>query len=103
MPTVPFTVQTTTVFRDWLARLRDERARNLVLARMVRLAAGNAGDARSVGEGVSELRIHHGPGYRLYFTRHGPALVLLLVGGDKASQGADIRRAQDMVKELKDG
>ena len=103
MPTTPVTVQTTTVFRDWLGRLRDERARDAILARMFRLADGNVGDARSVGHGVSELRIHYGPGYRLYFTRRGKTLVLLLVGGDKASQEADIRRAQDMVKEMKDG
>ena len=99
----PVTVQTTSVFRDWLGRLRDERARNLVLARMFRLGEGNFGDTRPVGEGVSELRIHYGPGYRLYFTKRGHTLVLLLVGGDKGSQKNDIRRAQELAKELKDG
>jgi len=70
---------------------------------MDRLAEGNPGDVRPVGGGVSEMRIHYGPGYRVYFTRRGSTIVLLLVGGDKASQSADIRRAQEMIKEMKDG
>ena len=69
-------------------------------ARIARLADGNPGDVRPVGEGVSELRIDYGPGYRVYYTKHGDAWVLLLCGGDKASQRADIKAAQALVKEL---
>jgi len=97
------TVNATAAFRDWLDGLRDWRARVAVTSRMDRLAEGNPGDVRPVGGGVSEMRIHYGPGYRVYFTRRGSTIVLLLVGGDKASQSADIRRAQEMIKEMKDG
>jgi putative addiction module killer protein len=74
----------------------------MIAVRIDRLAFGHAGDARPVGGGVSELRIDHGPGYRVYFTRRGKFLVMLLCGGDKASQRADIKRAQAMLKELED-
>jgi putative addiction module killer protein len=69
--------------------------------RIERLEGGNAGDVKSVGEGVSELRIDYGPGYRLYFTKYGRAVVLLLCGGDKSTQARDIDRAKAMVEELK--
>jgi putative addiction module killer protein len=81
-------------FREWLEGLRDREARARIRARLGRIRLGNLGDAKSVGQGVSELRIHHGPGYRIYFGRDGEALVLLLLGGDKSTQDADIRRAQ---------
>ena len=102
MPTTRVTVNATTAFREWLDSLRDWRARVAITARMDRLAEGNPGDVRPDGGGVSEMRIHYGPGYRVYFTRRGATVVLLIVGGDKAGQPADIRRAQDMVKEMKD-
>ena len=93
-------VRKTDVYVRWLDTLRDERARARVLARVERLLTGNAGDARPVGGGVSELRIDYGPGYRVYFVRRGQALVILLAGGDKGSQKADIRRALILARNL---
>ena len=93
-------VRKTDVYVRWLNTLRDERARARVLARVERLLTGNAGDARPVGGGVSELRIDYGPGYRVYFVRRGQALVVLLAGGDKGSQKADIRRALILARNL---
>lgn len=92
--------QKTDVYVSWLDGLRDERARARVLVRVERLLAGNAGDVRPVGEGVSELRIDYGPGYRVYFVRRGQALVILLAGGDKGSQAADIRKALALARNL---
>jgi len=80
-------------FDVWFAALRDRRAKASILARIDRLARGNPGDVRPVGSGVSEMRIDHGPGYRVYLTRRGSVVALLLCGGDKRSQAADIRRA----------
>ena len=80
-------------FDAGLAGLRDRVAKKRIVARLARLANGNAGDVRAVGEGVSELRIDHGPGYRVYFIARGPALVVVLGGGDKSSQRADIANA----------
>lgn len=90
-------VHQTRTYARWFASLRDERAKARVLARVRRLSFGNFGDAKSVGGGVSELRIDYGPGYRLYFARRGTALVLLLTGGDKARQWADIAEARDLA------
>lgn len=87
-------VQATEDFDRWLRRLRDTRARALIAERIQRLANGLPGDIKPVGGGVSELRVHHGPGYRVYFTRRGRQLVILLCAGDKDSQGMDIQRAQ---------
>ena len=81
-------------FREWLAELRDKRAAARVQARLERLRVGNFGDAKSVGKGVSELRVSYGPGYRVYYARHGEMVVVLLCGGDKSSQPGDIRDAQ---------
>jgi putative addiction module killer protein len=89
----------TEVFRRWRLRLRDDRVRALIASRLDRLAYGHVGDARSVGDGVSELRIHHGPGYRVYFARRAGAVILLLCGGDKGSQAKDIRRAKQLLSE----
>ena len=80
--------------------LRDVRARARVLVRVERLAAGNPGDVRPVGEGVSELRIDHGPGYRVYFKRQGRTVVVLLAGGDKRTQSADIETALRLAPNL---
>ena len=80
---------------DWLQALRDMRARALIEVRLRRVSAGNFGDCKTVGEGVSELRVDIGPGYRVYHARHGQTLVILLCGGNKASQQNDINRAKD--------
>ena len=93
-------VRQTDEYARWFARLRDPQARFRILARIRRLSLGNPGDVRSVGEGVLELRIDSGPGHRVYFRRHGPALVILLVGGDKSSQDRDIVRAKQLARGL---
>jgi putative addiction module killer protein len=93
------TLKQTETFRLWERRLRDRRARTLIAARLLRLAEGLAGDVAPVGEGVSELRIHYGPGYRVYFQQRGAAIVVLLCGGDKASQSRDIARAKRLAQE----
>jgi putative addiction module killer protein len=90
----------TETFRRWRTRLKDERARVLIASRLDRLAFGNAGDVGPVGQGISELRIDHGPGYRVYFQRRGDAIVLLLCGGDKSTQTKDIKTAKRLAKEL---
>lgn len=95
-----FEVRKTEIFAEWLDRLEDIRARARVLVRIERLASGNPGDVKPVGGGVSEMRIDYGPGYRVYYTRSGRALVVLLVGGDKATQNADIKRAIDLARKL---
>jgi putative addiction module killer protein len=96
------TIRRTDEFLSWLKNLRDVTARAKILQRIDRLALGNPGDAAPVGEGVSELRIHHGAGYRVYFIRRGEEVVLLLCGGDKSSQPSDIARAKRLLAELED-
>lgn len=86
-------VQTTRKFDGWLAALRDREAAAIIVARIFRLRRGLVGDVKHIGSGVSELRINHGPGYRLYFTRRGKALILLLCGGDKSTQSSDMKVA----------
>lgn len=97
-----FEIIKTEVFERWLLGLKDRSARIRVLVRIDRLADGNPGDSKPVRDGISELRIDHGPGYRVYFTRRGPVVIVLLVGGDKRSQDADIERAIAMAKDWKD-
>ena len=92
----------TEVFSDWLDGLRDRNARAQVEKRITRLAYGHPGDVVPVGEGVSEMRIHYGPGYRVYFTRHGDELIILLAGGDKGSQRDDINLALTLAREIKE-
>lgn len=93
-------VRRTTVFANWLDALVDRRARARILIRIDRLELGNFGDVKFF-EGVGELRIDYGPGYRVYFVRRGSSIVVLLCGGDKSSQRQDIRIALAMAKELK--
>ncbi len=93
-------IRKTDVYVKWLDGLRDIRARARVLARVERLAAGNPGDAEPVGEGVSELRINYGPGYRVYYKQQGRELVILLAGGDKSSQSTDIKAALRLARNL---
>ena len=93
-------VRKTEAYAQWLDGLRDVRARARVLVRVERLAAGNPGDVRSVGEGVSELRIDYGPGYRVYFKKRGRMIVVLLVGGDKRTQSRDVRTALRLARNL---
>lgn len=90
----------TEAFRKWRARLKDERVRALIASRLDRLAFGHAGDAEPVGQGISELRIHYGPGYRIYFQRRGNTIVILLCGGTKSGQARDIELAKCLAKEL---
>lgn len=84
----------TETFRKWERKLRDQKARAAIAARLFRLASGLAGDVSPVGDGVSELRIHHGPGYRVYFQQRGEEIVVLLCGGDKSTQERDIKTAK---------
>lgn len=93
-------VRQTARFRNWLAGLRDERGRARILKRLDRAGQGNLGDVAPVGGGVSEMRIFHGPGYRVYFVQRGSALIVLLCGGDKSTQAADIAEAKAMAREL---
>lgn len=93
-------VRQTQRFVEWLSALRDLEARARIVARIRRLELGNPGDSKSVGEGVVEMRIAYGPGYRVYFTRQGQTVVILLCGGDKSSQRRDIAAAHRMMKEL---
>ena len=92
----------TETFRLWESKLRDRRARTIIAARLLRLAEGLAGDVAAVGEGVSELRIHYGPGYRVYFQQRGNTLIVLLCGGDKSSQRRDIETAKRLANEWSD-
>ena len=93
-------VRQTAVFASWLGDLRDSTARARIVTRIRRMELGNPGDAKSVGEGVSEMRIPYGPGYRVYFTRQGDEVVILLSGGDKSTQRSDIAAAHQMAKDL---
>lgn len=95
-----FEVRRTDVFSRWIDKLRDDQAIARILTRIQRLSLGNFGDVKSVGDGVSELRIDYGPGYRVYFTRIRSLIVLLLIGGTKQSQQKDIERAKALIKEI---
>jgi putative addiction module killer protein len=90
-------VRQTEVFSTWLAELRDAKTRARIAERLRRLALGNPGDVEPVGEGVSELKIHFGPGYRVYFVQRGTTLIILLCGGDKSSQARDIKQAKELA------
>lgn len=96
-------VRQTEAFSNWLRKLRDLKALARIQIRIRRLSLGNFGDVKSVGDGISELRIDYGPGYRVYFQRTGGLLVLLLIGGTKSTQQSDIAKAKKLAKEAKNG
>jgi putative addiction module killer protein len=98
MPSVRETEQ----FSNWISRLRDLVAKSKIVVRIQRLAQGNPGDAKPVGEGIIEMRVHHGAGYRVYFTKRGEELIVLLCGGDKDSQDRDIVEAKKIASELEE-
>jgi putative addiction module killer protein len=89
-------------YAEWFARLRDKKAKDIILARLRRVELGNFGDCEPIGEGVSEMRIHFGPGYRIYTMRQGIEIVILLAGGDKSTQQRDITSALAMARALKE-
>lgn len=95
-----YSIQTTDVFDAWFDGLRDRRAKARIQARIDRAESGNLGDCKPVGEGVSEMRIHHGAGYRVYFTQVGLELVILLAGGNKSTQASDIKTALKLARNL---
>ncbi|WP_371316680.1 type II toxin-antitoxin system RelE/ParE family toxin [Pseudomonas gingeri] len=97
------TLVTTDAFDDWLRRLRDPIAKARILSRLISAQFGALGDTRLIADGVSEMRIHTGPGYRVYFARQGEILILLLCAGDKSSQKRDIKHARLILSEIEQG
>lgn len=95
-----FEIRQTDTYAKWFARLRDHQARARINARIRRLSLGNPGDVKPVGGGVSEIRIDYGPGYRVYYIRNGPSLIVLLAGGEKSSQQQDIQTALKLARNL---
>jgi putative addiction module killer protein len=93
-------VRQTATYSAWFAALKDRNARARIDIRIRRLSLGNPGDVKPVGEGVSELRVNYGPGYRVYFVQRGSEYVILLAGGDKSSQDQDIREAKALARDL---
>ncbi|PDT05894.1 type II toxin-antitoxin system RelE/ParE family toxin [Rhizobium chutanense] len=97
-----FILKQTATFQKWHKKLKDGKAKAMIALRLQRLATGHAGDAAPVGEGVSELRIHYGPGYRIYYRKRGETIIVLLCGGDKSTQETDIRTAKRIAMEWSD-
>ena len=97
-----YTILRTKEFDRWLTKLRDAKGKARILARIKSVELGNLGDAKSVGSGVNELRVHYGPGYRVYFKKKGNVLIVLLIGGDKSSQSRDIEKAKVLAERLKE-
>lgn len=97
------TIHQTDRFARWLSDLKNLAAKIQILRRLKRIEGGNFGDTKSVGDGVHEIRIHTGPGYRIYYTYYGEEIIFLLSGGDKDSQDADIIRAKEIAKEIENG
>lgn len=93
-------IRQTEDYARWFARLKDPRAKARILTRIRRLSLGNPGDVRPVGEGVSEMRIDYGPGYRIYYVGLGAAMVILLAGGDKRTQSRDVQKATELARNL---
>ncbi len=97
-----YTILRSTEFDKWLAKLKDPKGKARIIARIRSAEHGNLGDVKSVGGGISEMRIHFGPGYRVYFTQRGRFLILLLIGGDKSTQERDIKKAKTLIEQLED-
>ncbi|WP_107670773.1 type II toxin-antitoxin system RelE/ParE family toxin [Cyanothece sp. BG0011] len=95
-------VRQTEIFANWFKGLKDRRAKARIQARIDRLEIGNFGDVSTVGEGIRELRIHYGPGYRVYCVQRGLIVIVLLCGGDKSSQNSDITKAKELARQLED-
>lgn len=93
-------IRKTNVYAEWIDNLRDLQGRARILVRVERLASGNPGDVKAISGGVSELRVHFGPGYRVYFSQRGDDIVILLAGGDKRTQARDIQTALQLAKNL---
>ena len=93
-------VRQTNAYSEWFSELRDRAAKTRIDIRIRRLSLGNPGDVKPVGEGVSELRVDHGPGYRVYFIQKAEVYIVLLAGGDKSTQEKDIRNAKALAREL---
>ena len=93
---------TTSIFDDWFKKLRDKQAKAKIQARIDRAELGNLGDYKPVGSGIFEMRIHYAKGYRVYFIQRGLEVIILLAGGDKSSQTADIQKAIELAKQLQD-
>lgn len=92
----------TETFRKWRLRLRDQRVRALIASRLDRLAFGLAGDVKPVGQGISELRVDYGPGFRIYYVKRGETIIILLCGGDKSTQAKDIKAAKRLAAEWRE-
>ena len=95
-----YQVKQTDEFRSWVQKLRDIRANTLIVKRIDRIYGGNLGDHKQISSKVSELRIDYGPGYRIYYTKRGNEIILLLIGGDKSTQQSDIKKANDLAAKL---
>lgn len=95
-----FEVRKTDEFDKWLSALADQRAIAKIVSRIERLGLGNAGDVKPIGEGISEMRMTHGPGYRIYYKQTGKTIVLILCGGDKSTQDSDNKRAKEIAKQI---
>jgi len=93
-------IRQTCLYSDWFAGLKDKRAKARINVRIRRLSLGNPGDVKPVGQGISELRIDYGPGYRVYYTQKGQTVIILLAGGDKKSQAKDIKKALELSRDL---
>ncbi|OOG68020.1 type II toxin-antitoxin system RelE/ParE family toxin [Algoriphagus sp. A40] len=96
-----FFLEKTSEFDKWLRKLNDRKAKAIILLRLQRIESGNLGDVSQVGDGIEEIRIHFGPGYRIYFRKQGGKLILLLIGGDKSTQDSDIKKAKSIWNEYK--
>ena len=97
------TIRRTEEFMAWISKLKDVAGKARIAARLKMAAAGSFGDHKSVGQGVMEMRIHTGPGYRVYYAQEGDTVYILLIGGDKSTQDKDIKKAHELWKEIKEG